>query len=182
MTDLSPRRRRLKTLMGQRHSRLYRIAYAWCHDSHVAKDIVQSALEKSLKNINQLKQDDALDVWLYRILNHCWIDYCRGRREFDDFDVDTPSSEPGPEARQIELETAKKVRLAVKDLTPGFRQVITLVDLQGCSYIETAGILDIPVGTVMSRVARARNRLRASLAELIMQEQRIKVGKVRRIK
>lgn len=143
---------------------------------------MQAASEKALKNMHRLKQDDALSVWLYRIMNHCWIDNCRLHKDLVEYDVDTPSQEAGPESRQVELETANRVRTAVASLDQGFRQVITLVDLQGCSYIDTARILDIPVGTVMSRVSRARNRLRESLIDLVTQERPASVGKIRRIK
>jgi len=180
--DLSPRRRRLRKKIGQSHEQLYRIAFAWCHDHHMAEDLVQAASEKALKNMHRLKQDGALSVWLYRIMNHCWLDNCRQRKDFVVYDVNTPSQEAGPESCQIELETANRVRRAVASLEPGFRQVITLVDLQGCSYIDTARILDIPVGTVMSRVSRSRNRLRESLDELVTRERPASVGKIRRIK
>lgn len=143
---------------------------------------MQAASEKALKNLHRLKQDDALGVWLYRIMNHCWLDHCRQRKDFVEYDVNMPSQQAGPESCQIELETAIRIRRAVASLEPGFRQVVTLVDLQGCSYIDTARILDIPVGTVMSRVSRARNRLRESLDELVTQERSASVGKIRRIK
>jgi RNA polymerase sigma-70 factor (ECF subfamily) len=176
------RLRRIKVQIEQSRPRLYRIAYAWCQDYHVAEDVVQEALEKSLKYADRLKQDSALNVWLYRILNNSWRDYCRRHKDFDEFDSNSPSTSPGPQEYQIELETARAVRLAVAELPPGFRQVITLVDLEGCSYKETADILDVPAGTVMSRIARARKRLRQSLLDQRSTDQNHSAPKIRRIK
>jgi RNA polymerase sigma-70 factor (ECF subfamily) len=177
------RSRKIRVQIEQSRPRLYRIAFAWCQDYHVAQDVVQEALEKALKHTDRLKQDAALNVWLYRILNNSWRDYCRRHRDFDEFDdCNTPSTDPGPERHQIELQTVRAVRQAVRELPLGFRQVVALIDLEGCSYMEAAQILDVPVGTIMSRVARARKRLRESLLALPSSSQHDAVPKIRRIK
>jgi len=166
----------------QNRPRLYRIAYAWCQDYHVAEDLAQEALEKSLKYADQLKQEGLLNVWQYRILNNCWMDFCRRHRDSEELDTNSPSTSPGPQEYQIAMETVRVVRLAVADLPPGFRQALTLVDLEGFSYMETAQILDVPVGTVTSRIARARKRLRDILVDTQVLDQQISVPKIRRIK
>jgi RNA polymerase sigma-70 factor (ECF subfamily) len=177
------RSRKIRVQIEQSRPRLYRIAFAWCQDYHVAQDVVQEALEKALRHADRLKQDAALNVWLYRILNNSWRDYCRRHRDFDEFDdSNAPSCDPGPEQLQIELQTARTVRRAVRELPSGFRQVVTLIDLEGCSYMETATILDVPVGTVMSRLARARKRLRQSLLDQQPITQPDSEAKIRRIK
>lgn len=176
------RTRRIRVQIERSRPRLYRIAYLWCQDYHVAQDLVQDTLEKSLNRVGQLKQEAALNVWLYRILNNSWRDYCRRQKDFDEYDGNTPSNDLGPEQIQINQQTAKAVRQAVGKLSSGFRQVVTLIDLEGCSYVETANILDVPVGTVMSRIARARKRLQESLSEQRPDFRQHSESKIRRIK
>jgi len=154
-----PLRRRLEEL----RPRLYRLAYSWCHDAALADDLAQDALIKALARSEQLRDVQALESWLFSILNNCWRDHLRARREFTDVDElddaivdDTPS----PEQRYASRQTIQRVRLAIAGLPLGQRQVVTLVDIEECGYAEVAAILGVPVGTVMSRLARARQALR----------------------
>jgi len=147
--------------------RLYRLAYAWCHDAHLAEDLVQDTLAKACRHAGQLKDDAALEGWLFAILNNCWRDSLRRRRELvnvEDLDEAILSHEVTPETTLDRRQTAGRVRQAIAGLPLGQRQVITLVDIEECSYAQVAGILGIPVGTVMSRLSRARQALRSNLA------------------
>lgn len=155
-------RRRLEAM----RPRLYRLAYAWCHDPHLADDLTQETLAKALGRSAQLRDAAALESWMFSILNNCWRDFLRGRRDFGDVDdldelVFDPS--PGPEGLYASRQTTTRVRNAIQPLPMAQRQVVTLVDLEGCSYADVARILDVPVGTVMSRLARARQALKARL-------------------
>ncbi|MCS6786665.1 MAG: RNA polymerase sigma factor [Thiobacillaceae bacterium] len=146
--------------------RLYRLAYAWCHDPHLADDLAQEALTRALAHGDQLKDAGRLSAWLFAILNNCWRDHLRARR--DCCDVDTldeliDEAQPGPEGAYASRQAADRVRAAIGSLPLAQRQVLTLVDLEGLSYAETAGVLGVPVGTVMSRLARARESLRERL-------------------
>ena len=159
--DFSARRR-----FTAMRPRLYRLAYAWCHDPHLADDLAQEALAKALTQMGQLREVQALEGWLFSILNNCWRDHLRGGREFEDIaelDEVIISSEAGPEQLASRRQARDRVRRAIACLPLGQRQVLTLVDLEECTYAQVAGILDIPVGTVMSRLARARQALRAHL-------------------
>ena len=154
-----PLRRRLEEL----RPRLYRLAYSWCHDAALADDLAQEALIKALARSEQLRDAQALESWLFSILNNCWRDHLRGRREFADIaDIDEAIVDEAlsPEQRYASRQTVQRVRLAIAGLPIGQRQVITLVDIEECSYAAVAAILDLPVGTVMSRLARARQALR----------------------
>lgn len=145
---------------------LYRIAYAWCHDAALADDLVQDTLSKAWARRAQLRDEAALKAWLVAIMNHCWLDHLRSRRDFDDVDDwrDTlESAADTPEASCSREQVVACVRSAVARLPLGQRQVLTLVDLEEFGYAEVAAILDIPVGTVMSRLSRAR----ASLKQLL---------------
>lgn len=159
--DFSGRRR-----LTAMRPRLYRLAYAWCHDGHLADDLAQEALIKALARRGQLREEAALEGWLFSILNNCWRDHLRGRREFADIDALDEvilSDEPGPERLYASRQTANRVRGAIAALPMAQRQVITLVDIEECSYAQVANVLAVPVGTVMSRLSRARQALKERL-------------------
>ncbi len=149
-------------------SKLYRMAYAWSHDSMLADDIAQEALMLALQKVGQLKDIAAFDSWIYTILNNVWLGHLRKHKPKEDIEniIITDNSSPEHEmfAQQIDL----IVRDAISDLPNGQRQVVTLVDLDGLSYSEVSNILQIPIGTVMSRLSRARS----SLALTISRKQR----------
>jgi RNA polymerase sigma-70 factor (ECF subfamily) len=145
---------------------LYRIAYAWCHDVALADDLVQETLSKAWKRRSQLREEAALKAWLVSIMNRCWLDHLRSRRDFEDVDDWQDQLESGadtPEACCNREQVIACVRAAVARLPLGQRQVLTLVDLEEFGYAEVAAILNIPVGTVMSRLSRARASLRTLL-------------------
>lgn len=145
--------------------RLYRVAYAWCHDPHLADDIVQETLAKALRNARQLKDIDAFDGWMFSILNNCWRDVFRRRHPTVDLEElsDLPSPNASPEEDCVANDTIAKVRKAIAELPMGQRQVVTLIDLEQFTYGEAAQALAIPIGTVMSRLCRAREALRTRL-------------------
>lgn len=145
--------------------RLYRLAFAWCHDTALADDLVQETLSRGLSRIEQLREPERLMSWLFAILNRCWIDHLRARREDLDDEIlaELPSDLPGPEGHAQQQETVNRVRTAVAALPLGQRQVVTLVDLEEFTYAEVAEVLAIPIGTVMSRLCRAREALRRLL-------------------
>lgn len=142
---------------------LYRIAYAWCHDPALADDLVQDTLSKALTQRGQLRVEASLKAWAVAIMNHCWLDHLRSRRDFDDVEDwqdALESSADTPEASCNRKQVIACVRTAVARLPMGQRQVLTLVDLEEFGYAEVAEILNIPVGTVMSRLSRARASLK----------------------
>lgn len=151
---------------------LYRIAYAWCHDAALADDLVQDTLSKAWTRRAQLRDEASLKAWVVSIMHHCWLDHLRSRRDFDDVELwqDTiESPTESPEACCNREQVIASVRAAVTRLPLGQRQVLTLVDLEEFSYVEVAGILDIPVGTVMSRLSRARANLKTLLDNTMKQ-------------
>ena len=145
---------------------LYRIAFAWCHDAALADDLVQEALSKGWTRRAQLREEAALKAWMVSIMNHCWLDHLRSRRDFDDVEDwqdELESAADTPEACCDREQVVACVRAAVAQLPLGQRQVLTLVDLEEFGYAEVARILDIPVGTVMNRLSRARASLKSRL-------------------
>lgn len=151
-----------KQIAGARQ-RLFRVALAWCGDAMLADDLVQETLTLGLQKIHQLRDPERLSAWLYSILNNCWKQHLRGQRSHEGLDEQTACDRPAPETAVGRLETVTRVRNAVAALPLEQRQVLALVDLEGFAYCEVARILDIPIGTVMSRLHRGRKSLLASL-------------------
>ncbi|MBI5462363.1 MAG: RNA polymerase sigma factor [Gammaproteobacteria bacterium] len=184
LLNLFCRGQEFKQRLEQSRTRLYRLAYAWCHDAALSDDLVQETLEKALKKKDQLRDPAALETWLFSILTNCWRDHFRRSRDMVDID-DVPLEHPvTPELEHQQHQIVREVRAAIARLPLGQRQVLTLVDLEECSYIEVAHILDVPVGTVMSRLCRARRALKEALLDsnLVPQESATPMQRMRRIK
>jgi len=169
--------------LEQIRPKLYRVAYSWSHNAALADDLVQETLTKALKNAGQLRDPALLNGWLFGILANCWRDHFRQYREMEDIDELEDYrcvTERTPEDEHAQSQLVSRVWDAVAQLPVGQRQVLTLVDLEEFPYIEVAAILAIPIGTVMSRLCRARQALKSLLKELapLQSEQ---VSQIRRI-
>lgn len=149
-----------RKLLEDSRAQLYRVAYSWCHNPALADDIVQETLIKAYKKSDQLRDPKAAKSWLFSILSNCYNDHFRRNRETEDIDNISMVDDNCPESQTRELQIVNKVRGAVAELGEGQRQVLTLVDLEGFSYVEVSTILNIPIGTVMSRLCRARKALK----------------------
>ncbi|MEW6687527.1 MAG: sigma-70 family RNA polymerase sigma factor [Pseudomonadota bacterium] len=162
-------RNALRSEIERSRDMLHRMAWAWCRDAALADDLAHEAVEKALRSAGQLRDAEKLKGWLLRILANCLRDYARARREHVELETveDRLAAEAaGPEEARASAELAARVRQAVAALPLGQRQVVTLVDLEGCSYAEVGEALEIPIGTVMSRLCRARQALREPLRPL----------------
>ncbi len=157
--------RGLRKDIAASRDRLYSVALAWCGDAMVADDLVQETLILALQRVHQLRKRERLHAWLYTILSNCWKHHLRRQRPSVELEDGHLPSDDGPAARTRELEIVHRVRRAIVRLPLGQRQTVTLVDLEGFSYAEVAEILDIPIGTVMSRLHTARNALQAVLVD-----------------
>jgi RNA polymerase sigma-70 factor (ECF subfamily) len=175
------RTREAKTRLEQHRLRLYRIAYAWTHNAALADDLVQETLAKALKKSGQLRDPNAGEAWLYSILANCYRDHFRRGRVTEEIDENTITHESTPEKESSEQQVVLKVREAIARLPEGQRQVVTLVDIQGLSYLEVAQSLDVPIGTVMSRLCRARHALKDLLGDFAPRTA-AEESKIRRIK
>ena len=173
--------REAKRALEQTRSRLYRVAYSWCHSPALADDLVQETLAKALKKSSQLRDPRARDAWLFTILANCYRDHFRRQRDTDDIDEIEISIDVTPETETSSAEIVGMVRATIARLPEGQRQVVTLVDLEGFSYVEVAQILEVPIGTVMSRLCRARNAMKAMLLPEFQKDPAI-VRNIRRIK
>jgi RNA polymerase sigma-70 factor (ECF subfamily) len=159
-------RLRYRDRLSAARPKLFQLAYAWCHDPQLADDLVQEAYAKGLRNLDQLRSADRLEAWLCSILSNCYRDHFRRRREAVDVDELPLAGEGDPEHNAERESVVGQVREAIAQLSEDHRMVVTLVDLMECSYQEVAEVLDIPIGTVMSRLCRARARLRETLTQM----------------
>lgn len=170
-----------KQYLERNWQRLYRLAYAWCHHPQTAHDLMQETLSKSLREHHRFENDKAMDVWFYKVMANCWRDHCRRQREVVELEQAELTSQSNLEADQYQRELQSGIQRAMDRLTMTHRQIITLVDLEELSYNEVAVILDIPAGTVMSRLCRARKQLKEFLQEAGFQSP-VQQSNIRRIK
>ncbi len=170
----------LKSEFAARRNKLYRIAYSWCHDTALADDLVQETIYKALKNASSLRDVKTMDSWLYRILYNCWQDYLRVKGRHVEFveTLDDDQIEQSDNYQRSQI--VKRVRASVEQLPLPLREVVTLADFAGFSYAQIAEITEVPIGTVMSRLFRARKDLKQKLLEFGSDE--LSEFKLRRIK
>ena len=175
-------KRRFKSMLAKSRGRLFRMAFSWTHDPALADDLVQQACYQALRKQKHLRDIEAADAWLFRILANCLADHHRKRRELlsDDELICVERRTPEHETRDEQL--AQRVRQAVRSLPLAQCQVVSLVDLEGFAYASVAQILDIPVGTVMSRLSRGRRALREHLLDLKTREVTGSSSRMRRVK
>lgn len=142
--------------------RLRRFAYALTGSTDLGDDLVQAACERALARLNQWQPGTRLDSWMFRIMQTIWIDQMRAKKvRGHSADLDAAQDIAGADGeRAMEARlTLKRVRGAVQELPEEQRLVLTLISIDGRSYKEAAELLDVPVGTITSRLARARKRL-----------------------
>ena len=159
------RKRRLQREICAERERLYRIAWAWSHDSYTADDLVQETLARALGKIDSLRDDSRLQVWLTQIMANLFRDQFRRITPDTGLESDQLPASDDPEHTTDRNQLVRRTREAVSRLGEDQRQVLTLIDLAGFSYADTAAILDVPVGTIMSRLSRARRRMRELLEQ-----------------
>jgi RNA polymerase sigma-70 factor, ECF subfamily len=138
-----------------------------------AADLVQETYVRALKAKERLRPSSNVKSWLFTILRNIWLNQLRHERTVpqvveldaheDIADVVIETSKD-PHAQYVTKMEQERVRIAIRQLPTEFREIIILREYEGLSYQEIAAILDCPAGTVMSRLARARSRLRMLLS------------------
>ncbi len=164
---------------------LYRTALRMTRNPADAEDLVQETYLRAFRSLHQFRPGTNLRAWIFRILTNAYINEYRKRtrrptraslddlEEFYLYDhlVDSgvqPQSER-PEDVVIERISTEDVINSLDELSEDFRNVVLLADVEGFSYREIAEILDIPIGTVMSRLYRARRRLQRLLYDFAVE-------------
>ena len=150
-------RQRLLTMLP----RLRRYCNALTGDMHSADDLLQSSVEKALRRWQQYQPGTEFERWMYRLCRNLWIDTMRTEKSSDELDDDMMVAGEGdnPEHQAMTQAALGQMQTHFNALSEGLRMVLYLVAVEGRSYQEAADILDIPAGTVMSRLARARKQL-----------------------
>lgn len=153
---------------------LYGYAVVLSRNSAEAEDLVQETCLRALRSIGQLRPDGNVKSWLFTILRNIWLNQVRHRRtvpEIAELDSDGSAAiEPvdggkDPHEVYVSVIEREQVREAIQQLPVEFREIIILREYEELSYQEIAVLLDCPPGTVMSRLARARSKLRDLLSD-----------------
>jgi RNA polymerase sigma-70 factor (ECF subfamily) len=143
--------------------RLRRFARNLVRDPHDADDVVQIAVERALQRLDQWRSDARLDSWLFKILRNAWIDEVRARARRAKILMPAEAGEHIGEAvmeREIDRWSAEA---ALSRLPEDQRLAVSLVLIEGLSYKDAAEVLDVPLGTLTSRLGRGREALQDML-------------------
>jgi RNA polymerase sigma-70 factor, ECF subfamily len=144
--------------------RLRRFARNLTRNPHDADDVVQMALERALAKLDQWRRDARLDSWMFKIVRNVWIDELRSRGRRSKLFASSEAGEnvgDSPLDRETDL---MSVQSAMARLPEEQRTALSLVLVEGLPYKEAAQVLDVPIGTLTSRLARGREALQAMLA------------------
>ena len=163
---------RLADAMGIEHlDGLYSYAMVLTRNHAEAEDLVQETYVRAIQAMGRLRTGSNVKSWLFTILRNIWFNQLRKRRNgpqmVDVEDGAANIAEPSSDSYDLYVSKmeAEQVRAAIQELPVESREIILLREYEDLSYQEIASVLDCPVGTVMSRLGRARAKLRALLSE-----------------
>jgi RNA polymerase sigma-70 factor (ECF subfamily) len=169
-------------LVEKYRQRVWRLAYNLLRDREEAWDVAQEAFIRAYQALPSFRGQSAFYTWLYRIVMNVAADRARSRgargrafgtervpeEEWDRVLPDQNPAEEAPDAAAARREQRRKIDQALGTLPEHHRKIVVLSDLEGLSYREIADTLEIPMGTVMSRLHNARKRLREALKPLLL--------------
>jgi len=153
---------------------VYNLCLRMTGDPEDAMDLSQEAFLKAWRGLRFYKFESAFSTWLYRLTSNVCIDHLRRQKRRpavsltvgdEEEELDVPDTEPLPEEQVLQNETQSAVAAAMNQLEEEFRLILTLRVVEERSYEEIADILDLKVGTVKSRIARARIKLKKILLQ-----------------
>lgn len=150
---------------------LYNFAYWLAQNRDEAQDLVQETFAKSLRGFDSFQRGTNFKAWMFRILRNTFLTSRTGLRAVPMLDVDDPAVEPAvvsaddPERHLFRIRDREALEKAMEALPVHYREVVLLCDVEEMKYQEIADLLQVPIGTVMSRLARGRRMMRESLQE-----------------
>jgi RNA polymerase sigma-70 factor, ECF subfamily len=150
-------------------ARLYNFAHWLTQDRSEAEDLVQESCMKALKGFNSFRQGTNFNAWMYRILRNTFLTSRTGLKgatvslDSEENETPEPVASGTPESILLASADQEAIQRALEGLSVPFREVILLCDVEEMSYQEIAETLAIPIGTVMSRLSRARKAMRELL-------------------
>jgi RNA polymerase sigma-70 factor (ECF subfamily) len=171
----------------QSHKRAYNLAYRMLGNSAEAEDVTQDAFVRAWQSFNQYDRSRPFEAWLFRIVTNLAIDRRRRWNRLPIYSLDAPithdsDGEPfhleladpkaDPEQAMLKDRFNEVLERALHSLPPEYRAAVLLADVEGRSYQEIAEIMDCAIGTVRSRIHRARNLLRRALEDARSFQQR----------
>jgi RNA polymerase sigma-70 factor, ECF subfamily len=162
-------------LVRQHHQGVINVVYRMCGDQQLAEDAAQDAFIQAWLNLSKFKPGTSLRNWLYRIAVNAALDSLRRitRTPFDAFEnLSLPDPQAGPETALLQKERLITVQQATSSLPEASRAVLVLREYGGLSYQEISAALDIPLGTVMSRLNYARDKLKQTLTQELLDTER----------
>lgn len=163
------------SLVHSHYDFVVKIVFHMCGEPELAEDAAQEAFLRAWVKLLTFRPGSSFRNWLCRIAMNAALDILRRKKDnrSADQELDSlPDHANGPEAALIEKEEAELLQLALRSLPEASRSVLVLREYGGMTYDDISNVLDIPIGTVMSRLNYARGRLRdALLAQRIKQEQ-----------
>lgn len=173
MTDITARTEDFETAVVPHLDLLYRVARRYTRDTPRAEDLVQETVLKALAHWDSFRPGSNARAWLLTILRNTFVSaYRKARREAVPLEPEAldrvstrPEAAADPSGEFFARITDERILGAVEALPEDFREVVVLSDIEGMSYAEIATVLEVPIGTVKSRLFRARQRLQAELLE-----------------
>ena len=160
MTLFSSRTARFERALLPHLDAAHNLARWLVGNPHDAEDVVQEACVRALTYFDGFRGEDGR-AWLLAIIRHTCYDWLRKRRLHVPLeDIDPPADTgPGPEAEQLRKADRQMVRQSIENLPAEYREVIVLREIEGMSYKQIARVIEAPIGSVMSRLARGRKQL-----------------------
>jgi RNA polymerase sigma-70 factor (ECF subfamily) len=146
---------------------LERRAYRWCRDPAEAQDLAQDTVLRALGNSATFDSEGHLRAWLYTVLRNLFISRRRRAQSWQRASAELSGLAQQAPASPASSFLTPSVERAIASLPEAFARVVRLVDLEDYSYADAASVLGVPVGTVMSRLFRARQRLAQDLPALV---------------
>ncbi len=153
----------LHELIDAHYEALYRYAYRLTGTAADAEDLTQEAFGKALARLAQLREPERAKAWLFRILRNLYLHKVRDEKRHRVVPLDAVGDLPGRETEEPPEINAAKLQQALDELDEGFRTPLILFYFEEFSYRDIAEQMELPIGTVMSRLARAKAYLRAKL-------------------
>lgn len=157
-------------LVSLHYPGVLQLVYRMCGDMDLAQDAAQEAFIKAWLHLRNFEPGTSLRSWLYRIAINAALDVLRAGRKTAGADLESLSltdPQAGPETVLVQKERHRLVQQAVLSLGESSRSILVLREYGGLSYLEIAAALDIPLGTVMSRLSYARTQLKRALLPYI---------------
>ncbi len=176
-------REEFETIVQNESQRLYGLSFRLTGNHQEAEDLCQEALARAFKNFQKFEGRSQVSTWLFRIVMNTWKNKMRTKRRLTIFGFfrseestesdqetvfdDPRGNEPPPDAKIERAESGQILQEALLGLSPEEREIVVLKDLEEKSYEDIGSLLNIPLGTVKSRLSRARESLRLKLAPLL---------------